>query len=89
MPVLEVDGVQFAQSNALVFYAASLSGLTPKDDVGILHVNDVLSSVEDCLGAIVALRKEQDAEKVKVLAQGFVAADGKQVRQFNAAVHHV
>ena len=88
MPVLEVDGVQFAQSNALVFYAASLSGLTPKDDVGILHVNDILSSVGDCLTTILTLRTEQDAEKAKVLAQGFVAADGTEVRKCRT-LHHV
>jgi len=47
VPVLEVDGVQVTQSDAITRYAGQLAGLYPKDPYQALLCDEVLGAVED------------------------------------------
>ena len=47
LPVIEVDGVQIAQSNAILIYVGKLAGLYPWDPVLGLQVEEFLSVVDD------------------------------------------
>jgi len=51
VPVLDVDGVQIAQSNAILIYAGKLAGLYPWEPLAALKVEEFLSTVDD-IGAL-------------------------------------
>jgi glutathione S-transferase len=53
VPVLEIDGVQVTQSNALSRYAGKMAGLYPTDDLQALYCDEVLGALEDLLHCIV------------------------------------
>lgn len=53
LPILEVDGVVYAQSMAISRYAAKLSGLYPQDPLQALHVDMVSETLVD-LGNVFA-----------------------------------
>eukprot|EP00298_Acanthocystis_sp_HF-20_P029097 c7970_g1_i2.p1 GENE.c7970_g1_i2~~c7970_g1_i2.p1 ORF type:complete len:222 (+),score=87.65 c7970_g1_i2:24-668(+) len=50
-PLLEVDGVQYAQSGALLRYAGRLAGLYPSDSLHALRVDEVIALTEDLSSA--------------------------------------
>jgi glutathione S-transferase len=47
VPVLEIDGVQVTQSNALSRYIGKMAGLYPADDLQALYCDEVLGALED------------------------------------------
>lgn len=47
VPVLEVDGVQVTQSDAITRYAGKLAGLYPTDPLQALLCDEILDGVED------------------------------------------
>jgi len=47
MPLLEIDGVQYGESGAILRYAGKLSGLYPTDPIEALRVDEVISLTED------------------------------------------
>jgi glutathione S-transferase len=47
MPVLEVDGQEVTQSNAINRYVGKLTGLYPKDDVQALSCDEIMDACED------------------------------------------
>ena len=47
VPVLEIDGAEVAQSNALSRYVGKMAGLYPTDDLQALYCDEVLGAVED------------------------------------------
>lgn len=53
VPVLEIDGVEFTQSNALSRYVGKLAGLYPDDDLQALYCDEALGSIEDVSHRIV------------------------------------
>ena len=54
MPVLEVDGAQITQSNAMLRYAGRLANLYPIDDVlQSCYCDEILGAAEDVTAAIV------------------------------------
>lgn len=53
VPVLEIDGAQITQSNALSRYIGKKAGLYPADDLQALHCDEVLGALEDLTHYIV------------------------------------
>ena len=53
VPVLEIDGAQITQSNALSRYIGKMAGLYPKDDLQALYCDEVLGALEDLTHHIV------------------------------------
>ena len=47
VPVLEIDGVQITQSNALSRYIGKMAGLYPADYLQALYCDEVLGALED------------------------------------------
>ena len=47
VPVLEIDGAQVTQSNALSRYVGKMAGLYPADDLQALYCDEVLDALED------------------------------------------
>ena len=47
LPVLEIDGAEITQSNAMCRYVGRLAGLYPEDDLQALYCDEVLEVVED------------------------------------------
>jgi len=47
IPVLEIDGKMFAQSNALLNYVGKLANLIPEDDLERLQADEFCAAVED------------------------------------------
>jgi prostaglandin-H2 D-isomerase / glutathione transferase len=53
VPVLEIDGAQVTQSNALSRYIGKMAGLYPADDLQALYCDEVLGALEDLSNHIV------------------------------------
>ena len=53
VPVLEIDGAQVTQSNALSRYVGKLAGLYPTDPLQALYCDEVLGAMEDLIHYIV------------------------------------
>ncbi len=53
VPVLEIDGAQITQSNAISRYIGKMAGLYPTDDLQALYCDEVLESLEDLNNHIV------------------------------------
>ncbi len=47
VPVLEIDGAQITQSNAISRYIGKKAGLYPADDLQALYCDEVLGALED------------------------------------------
>jgi len=47
VPLIEIDGVQYAQSSALLRYAGRVAGLYPQDPLEALRVDEVIGLTED------------------------------------------
>jgi len=73
IPILEIEGHSFGQSNALLRYAGKLGGLYPSDPLAALRVDEILDAVEDVTSLITPSLRETDPEKRaalrKVLAE--------------------
>ncbi len=52
LPVLETDGRQVTQSNAILRYVGKLAGLYPADDLQALFCDEVMDAVEDLSHAV-------------------------------------
>lgn len=53
VPVIEIDGAQVTQSNAITRYVGKMAGLYPSDDLQALYCDEVLDALEDVLHYIV------------------------------------
>ena len=53
VPVLEIDGAQVTQSNALSRYVGKMAGLYPDDDLQALYCDEALGVIEDVSHKIV------------------------------------
>lgn len=53
LPVLEIDGNQVTQTNALCRYVGKMANLYPADDVQALYCDEALDALEDLLHKIV------------------------------------
>ena len=71
VPVLEVDGVQFAQSNALLTYVGKLAGLYPSDAHAGIHVDEAVGLFGDLQAKVIPIFICQDPEAKAKLAKDF------------------
>jgi glutathione S-transferase len=62
VPVLEIDGAQVSQSNALSRYVGKMAGLYPADDLQALYCDEVLGALEDLTHYIVRTYGLQEEE---------------------------
>jgi len=62
VPVLEIDGAEVTQSNALCRYVGKMAGLYPADDLQALYCDEVLDALEDLSHYIVQTFGLQDEE---------------------------
>ena len=53
VPVLEIDGAQVTQTNAMSRYVGKMAGLYPVDDLQALYCDEVLGALEDLTHHIV------------------------------------
>jgi prostaglandin-H2 D-isomerase / glutathione transferase len=84
LPVLEVDGTQLAQSNAINRYVGKLAGLYPKDDWQAARVDELMDAIEDItakIGATFVLEGEARQKAREALAAGPLA---RYLQQFEA-----
>ena len=75
VPVLEIDGAQVAQSNALSRYVGKMAGLYPQDDLQALYCDEVLGALEDLSHYIVrtfGLPEEELKSARKELVDGWL-----------------
>ena len=52
-PVLEIDGVEVTQSNAMNRYVGRMAGLYPEDDLQAMYCDEAMDAVEDLLHQVV------------------------------------
>ena len=62
VPLLEIDGAEVTQSNALSRYVGKMAGLYPEDDLQALYCDEVLGALEDLIHYIVQTFGLQDEE---------------------------
>ncbi len=64
VPVMEIDGETFTQTNTMSRYVGKLAGLYPQDPLEAARCDEVMSVIEDILGkVIVTFRIEDEDEK--------------------------
>lgn len=69
LPVLEVDGEQFAQAGAISRYAGRLSGLYPSDPIAALKTDEIMAFSDDVAFPLSAMLGEQDEQKKAEVAK--------------------
>ncbi len=62
VPVLEIDGAEVTQSNALSRFVGKMAGLYPDDDLQALYCDEVMDALEDVSHYIVQTFGLQDEE---------------------------
>lgn len=82
LPVLEVDGVQIAQSNAINRYCGKLAGYYPEDALEAAFCDEAMDATEEFSAAIIATFGIEDAEELK--AQRQALTDGPLTRYLEA-----
>ncbi len=76
VPVLEIDGAQVTQSNALSRYVGKMAGLYPKDNLQALYCDEVLGALDDLSHYIVrtfGLQEEELKLARKKLVDGWLS----------------
>ena len=91
MPVIEIDGKQYAQSHAIATWAATTAGIHPSDPLLQLQVNEAKLLVEDLLQKLVPTMQikdeaarhearakyiETDLHNIATFAEKLLAANG-------------
>lgn len=64
LPVLEIDGVQYAQSSAIARYLARTFGFYGKDDLEVFRVDVVLGIYQDIIMYVLKARFEKDETRM-------------------------
>lgn len=75
VPVLEIDGVQVSQSNAMNRYIGKMAGLYPENALQALYCDEVMDAVEDVSHYIVrtfGLEGEEMRAAREVLVEGWL-----------------
>uniref|UniRef100_A0A7S2RA06 Glutathione S-transferase n=1 Tax=Mucochytrium quahogii TaxID=96639 RepID=A0A7S2RA06_9STRA len=68
VPVMEVDGQQFAQSGPMLRYAGKITNLYPQDPLEALKVDQIIAGIEDLQGVLFPVVWESDqANKVAMI----------------------
>ena len=82
LPVMEINGIKYTQSNALTRYIGKLANLYPHDVLLAFRVDEIMDIVEDGFAALVPTLNMGEAER-KVARTKIIAADG------TGALHNV
>lgn len=71
LPVLEVDGEKYAQSNAILRYVGKLTGLYPEDPKQALVVDMVIDTIEDIINLHLrpSMLEKDDSKKMELREQ--------------------
>jgi glutathione S-transferase len=75
LPVLEIDGEQVTQTNAMLRYVGKLGGLYPDDGMQALYCDEVMGAVEDLshhIGRTIGLQGDELREAREKLAEGWL-----------------
>ncbi|MGB0846209.1 MAG: glutathione S-transferase family protein [Thiolinea sp.] len=72
VPVMEIDGAQVTQSNALNRYIGKMAGLYPTDDLQALYCDEVMDAVEDLTHHMTATFG-LEGEEMKLAREAFVS----------------
>lgn len=75
IPVAEIDGETYAQTNALVRYFGNLSGLYPKCALKALKVDQVIETVMDMQAALFSYRADEDGKVCKAQVDKKIKVD--------------
>ncbi len=67
VPMLEVDGVEVSQCNAINRYVGKLTGLYPTDPVQALFCDEVMDAVEDIVSKVSSTFGIRDEEQLKLV----------------------
>ncbi|NQV86956.1 MAG: glutathione S-transferase, partial [Woeseiaceae bacterium] len=73
--VLEIDGAQVTQTNAMLRYVGKLGGLYPDDDMQALYCDEVLGAVEDLshhIGRTIGLQGDELRQAREKLVEGWL-----------------
>ncbi len=76
VPVLEIDGVEVSQSNALCRYVGKMAGLYPTDEMQALYCDETLGVLEDLTHHVVrtfGLEGEALREARQALVDGWLS----------------
>jgi glutathione S-transferase len=76
LPVLEIDGLQITQSNAILRYVGKLGGLYPTDELQALYCDEALDALEDlsqAIGTTFGLQGDAMKQARKELVEGRLA----------------
>ena len=71
LPVLELDGVSYGQSNAITRYCGRLAHLYPTDAIEALRVDELMSAPEDLMIHLAGTMREKEPEKKLELRRAF------------------
>jgi glutathione S-transferase len=76
LPVLEIDGVQLTQTNAMLRYVGKLGGLYPDDNIQAFYCDEVLGAVENLsyhIGRTIGLQGDELKEAREALVEGWLS----------------
>ena len=76
LPVLEIDGQQITQSNAILRYVGSSVGLYPSDNLQALYCDEAMGAAEDishALGKTLGLKDDELKQAREELVKGRLA----------------
>jgi prostaglandin-H2 D-isomerase / glutathione transferase len=71
LPVLELQGVSYGQSNAIARYCGRMANLYPADALKALQVDELMSAPEDLMIYLGATMREKDPERKLELRRTF------------------
>ncbi len=74
VPMLEIDGIELSQCNAILRYVGKLAGLSPTDPLQAAFCDEAMDAVEDIVSKVVATFPIQDEAEKKAARQAL--ADG-------------
>lgn len=75
LPVLEVDGVRYAQSVAIARFCGQLAGLYPQDDpIAALRVDELLEAINEINYQLIPSMREKDVERKLAMRASFAEA---------------
>lgn len=63
LPLLEVNGKVYAQSEAILRFVGKKAGLYPSDNLAALKVDEIMAATHDAITAVSASVREKDEKK--------------------------